>query len=421
VATLSLEETAGLRVVGSTNGLRSVSQLAKLFSLATVAVVLVSATSCGSSSPKRSSLVASDVAVQAGIAAATNTHGNNCVADLDADGIPDLLLNNHGSVWPLLKGAPDGRFVPYYKGLMSQRADFHGCAVADFNGDGLLDIYMAVGSCKGGCADTKQLWIQKPDHTFVEEARQFGIDDPGGRGRVPVVLNANGDKRPDLFTGQEVGVKYPSMNRLWIDEGNHFVLQKGPITNNLGDLCSAAADINGDGYDELALCTPTHGFFIFKRDAHGIYQVATSEFGVSSVGKRKVVFADLNGDGRPDLATVTQTAVNVYLNEGGKYGKPVFTQKVSDGMDVAFGDVNGDGTLDMFLLQGGTKGGQIFLNEGGGLKWKASLKLPAPPKGAGDAVDAIPNYKGSHRAAFVVNNGYENAVGTRQLWVFSGT
>ena len=94
-------------------------------------------------------------------------------------------------------------------------------------------------------------------------------------------------------------------------------------------------------------------------------------------------FADVNGDGRPDLVTVEQTVVRLYLNEGGKYGKPVFTDKVSDGMDVAFGDANGDGALDMFVLQGGNKGGRIFLDEDNGSKWKASVKLPAPAHGSG--------------------------------------
>lgn len=392
---------------------------------AAAAIAVLVAASCGgsSSSTKASSstLVATDEAASAGISTASLTHGEDCVADFDGDHVLDVLLSTHNSTWPLMRGLPDGKFVPYYNGLDPLHADRHGCAVADFNGDGLLDIYIAIGACRGTCRTQKELWIQQPNHTFINEATKWGINIQDDRGRAPVVLNANGDKLPDLFVGAEKGVKYASYSRLWINKGDHFVLQKGPVTNEIGNLCSAAADIDGDGIDELAVCTPANGFYIYKANAQGIYEVATKSFGVASYGRRTVKFVDINGDGRPDLATVTKTQVQLYLNVGGKYtSKPVFSQKVPDGSDVAFGDVDGDGDLDMYVQNGGKFPGQIFLNEGGGTKWQSSLTLAKPAKGSGDTVVPIPDYKGSHRAAFIVNNGYENTVGTRQLWVFSG-
>ena len=390
-----------------------------------IAVTLVAA-SCGSSArpgpgSATSSLVATDIAPQLGISTGTITHGENCVADFNGDGIPDLLLSTHANPWPLLRGTSDGRFVPYYQGLDPLHADRHGCAVADYNGDGRLDVYFAIGACRGTCRTHKELWIQQPDHTFVNEAAKWGIDIVDDRGRAPVVVTANHDKLPDLFIGAEMGVRYPSFSRLWINKGDHFELQKGPITNELGNLCSAAADIDGDGIDEIAMCTGSKGFYIFKADASGIYQIATQHFGVASYGRKMVHFVDVNDDGKPDLATVTATRVQLFLNEGGKYpSKPVFNLKVTDGVDVAFGDVNGDGAPDMFVLQGDRNGGQIFLNDGGGQKWTPGPKTPAPPGGSGDSVTAFPNYKGSHRTAFIVNNGYETATGPRQFWVFSG-
>ena len=47
---------------------------------------------------------------------------------------------------------------------------------------------------------------------------------------MPVVLDANGDELPDLFTGQEEGVDFPSLNRLWINKGDRFELQEDPAT-----------------------------------------------------------------------------------------------------------------------------------------------------------------------------------------------
>jgi hypothetical protein len=393
-------------------------------SVIVAALIAVAAASCGSGSKGTSSsskLVATDVAAQASavLAKATHTHGANCLADFDGDGRLDVLLNSHTDLWPLLRGLPDGRFEPYYKGLDLVARDRHGCAVADFNGDGLLDVYIAIGSCKGTCRNAKELWIQRPDHTFVEEAKKWGISDPGGRGRVPVVLDANGDKRPDLFTGQETGVKYPSLNRLWINRGDHFELQTGPITNSLGTLCAAAADIDGDGIDEVALCTPDKGFFIYK-NVNGTYVDATKSFGLKGYGRVTVEFVDVNGDGRPDLATVTKANVQIYLNVGGHYGRPVLDQKVTKGKDVAFGDVDGDGDPDMYVVTSGNNPDQVFLNDGHGRKWTAGPELASPPGGSGDSAVAIPKWKGTNRVAFLVNNGNIDAAGARQLWEFSG-
>jgi hypothetical protein len=133
-----------------------------------------------------------------------------------------------------------------------------------------------------------------------------------------------------------------------------------------------------------------------------------------------VKFADLNGDGRPDMTTVTRTDVRIFLNVGGHYGHPVLFQKVTNGKDIAFGDADGDGDLDMFVVTSGNTPDRLYLNNDNGRKWTAGPELPSVPGGSGDAVEAIPHWKGTDRAAFLVNNGKEAATGARQLWVFSG-
>ena len=394
-------------------------------SLVAVTVLVVAAAvlgACSSSSGGKTTtakgLTATDYAKWAGIVDHTLTHGDDCVGDLNKDGHPDVLLNSHTDQWKLYYGSASGKFTLAPFGI--PRGDRHGCAFADFNGDGLLDIYFSFGDCRGSgkCLNPRQLWIQQPNHTFVDEAAQWGITDKYSRGRAPVVLDANGDKRPDLFTGEDTGVKYPSSNKLWINEGNHFVLHNGPPTLEIGANCDAAADLTHDGLDDLAVCSPTKGFHLYRALGNGNYVDATTAFGVPAYGKRSVRFADVNHDGWADIITVAQKRVTVILNDHGHFGKPVFSLTTKNAIDAALGDTTGDGNLDLYVQMGGTATDKIFLGDGTG-HFTPGPTIPAK-HGSGESVTVLPHWRNG-RDAFIVNNGWETIRGDRQLIAVDGT
>jgi hypothetical protein len=381
-----------------------------------LAAVVVLASGCGSSGSAKgnaaSGLVARDEARSAGLFDHTLTHGDDCVGDVNGDGHLDVLLNSHTDRWSLFYGSATGRFT--LAKTFSLR-DRHSCVFADFNGDGLLDIYFAIGDCRGKvCLNNKELLIQRPDHTFVDEAKQWGVTDPKSRGRTAMVVNANGDGRPDLFTGEEVGVDFPSSNKLWINEGNHFVLHAGPPTLEIGDVnnCPAAADITHDGLDDIAVCTPMKGFHLYRALGNGNYVDDNAAFGLPTSGQRDVRLVDVNHDGWVDFISVTKTHVTVQLNEHGRFAKPVFTLATKDAADAALGDVDGDGNLDLYVAMRGTEQDKLFLGDGTG------HFVPGPPlplkHGSGESVTVLPRWNNG-RDAFIVNNGYETTRGDRQL------
>jgi hypothetical protein len=360
-------------------------------------------------------LTARDIASEAGIARTVNTAGENCVFDYNGDGVADLFLSAHADApWQLFRGKADGTFVETNVGTFPRR-DRHGCATGDFNGDGRPDIYASIGACGGTCTAAKELWLQRADGTFVERAAEFGVADPGGRGREPTALNANGDGRPDLYAGQEVGVDYPSPSRLWVNTGTGFVNPPGPPTEELGNFCVTAGDFDRDGYDELIACSQL-GLRVFDNNG-GSWSDAMAAVGLPALGRRDAELADLNRDGRLDLVLVSQPALEVRLNQSGRFPTTNYELALADGRDVAVGDAEGDGDQDIYALQGtnATVPDLLLMNQGSGTSYTQFPGLPQASSGNGSRVQAIPNWKGTRRAAFLVNNGHYDSLGPRQL------
>jgi hypothetical protein len=364
-------------------------------------------------------LIARDVASEAGITRTVTTEGENCVFDYNRDGVKDLFLSTHDAApWQLFRGLPDGTFVETNVGTFPTR-DRHGCATGDFNGDGRPDIYASIGACVGTCTAPKELWIQTADGSFVDRASQFGLADPGGRGREPTVLNANNDGWPDLFTGQAPGVDYPSPNRLWVNQGGaEFVNPAGLPTEEIGNQCVAPGDFDRDGYDELVVCGTEAGTFRIYDNSGGTWSDATAAVGLPTWARGDAELADLNGDVWPDLVTVFRTGLEVRLNTSGRFPGTSYFLKLTAGRDLAMGDADGDGDRDIYVLQGSnaTVPDLLLLNRGSGVNYSQFAGLTQATTGEGDRVQAIPGWKGTSRAAFLVSNGFAYPQpGPRQL------
>jgi len=166
------------------------------------------------------SVSAVDKAAGAGISETTRTRGA-IITDFNNDGKSDIFLGRTGTdAARLYINDGSGHFTEIDKGTF-KNADRHGVDAADVNGDGLMDIFSGQGAHHGTAEKTNQLYIQRPDHTFVEVAGQYGVLDPFGRGRLAAFINANGDDRPDLFVANEADRldAMPSPNQLFINQG----------------------------------------------------------------------------------------------------------------------------------------------------------------------------------------------------------
>ena len=371
----------------------------------TVSSTSVAATSSGV--PVR----AVNKAADAGISETTFTYGA-VVADFDNDTLPDIFLGRHVGLPSFYESVGNGRFQETNQGTFA-RADRHGCDAADVNGDGLKDLFCTEGALQGTSVKRNELYIQRPDHTFDEQAGEYRVFDPFGRGRSAKFIDANGDSRPDLFLANEHirGDGLPSPNRFFANRlGGAF--RYAPAyglereTSIQDGTKARVGDLDKDGWQDLLLVTPQGLRVYHNKQGTGFTQV-TASVGLGQ-SPRDATLADVNGDGWVDVIEVAPNALSVFVNKNGEFSRG-FSTTLQNGYSVAAGDVNSDNRPDVYVMRGtdttGTNAAdQVYLNNGGGANFTRMSSIPSTSQGVPDSVVSL-DYDGNGLTDFLVLNG----------------
>jgi FG-GAP repeat len=134
--------------------------------------------------------------------------------------------------------------------------------------------------------------------------------------------------------------------------------------------CSPVGDVNGDGFDDLAVVTSAGNGIVYGG------QGATTTTPFSKVGRVKAA-GDVNGDGYGDLLVIAWEEVQVFYGGSGTLdgvADGILRGAVSGDMfgsaAVAGGDVNGDGFADVLVgapwdATNGLRAGRAYLYLGG--------------------------------------------------------
>ncbi|MFO7532548.1 MAG: VCBS repeat-containing protein [Candidatus Limnocylindrales bacterium] len=270
-------------------------------------------------------VVARDVALRAGIYEETGTYGA-VVADFDGDGVDDLFIGRHGRKGRLLLNR-DGVFVDHAP-LELPSIDRHGCTAADIDGSGLLDLYCVVGGKRGSGLKSNELWLDPGGPNPVEVAVERGLSDPTGRGRLAAFLQAK--KQADIklvVANSPTRVDgLPSLGRLFRSrgDGQFDAVARTGFEPRLGALAMQAADIDGDGREDLLLliggpqAPKQDGTRLYRNTPRGLVDV-TRRMGVRSINEVDAVLVDLDKDGKLDLVQLSPTTLRVSILKKGKY------------------------------------------------------------------------------------------------------
>ncbi len=271
-------------------------------------------------------------------------------ADLNADGLIDLAIaatpaagsSDEPAVHVLL-GRGQGQFIA---GAVATRVRAVGLWIADFTGDGLLDIL---------ALDARGRTVE----LLIGDGR--GELRPGPRTRLPgevrpenlTVGDFDLDKRLDLAAMYDRGGKAEAIVAIARGDGRgEFKLAARRAIGRHG-AALVAADFNGDGLADLTALAesasdggPAIAAALLGDGA--LRFSAISYFGPGQVAD--AIVADLDGDGRPDLLTTSARSDGLRLLPGDGRGGFASTLTIPAGAGGPLAravDLDGDGRAEL--------------------------------------------------------------------------
>lgn len=331
------------------------------------------------------------------------------IADMNGDGNPDIVHGpaRKGGGRPIVfLGDGKGTWKRWNELRFPQVAyDYGDVAVADFNGDGRLDIALAM-HLRGLAvlvADGPTSFKEWSKGLDFEVAGQGG-DASGFTSRTLEAADWNGDGRIDLISVGEgprmaaapgqprlgAGSAYGAV--VYLNQGDGSWVRKDEIQGGSRHFAEdlAVADFTNDGLLDIVLGSSVlDEKEILRIGGSGGSWSKAALSGLRSRGYIGAVdVADFNGDGRADLAVgylmselgVWRTGIDLFVGktDGTWERRGVAFEETRDWLTALdSGDVDGDGKLD---LAGTTGDGEIwlFLGQGDGTFLREQMpELPA--------------------------------------------
>ncbi|HZF31205.1 MAG TPA: tandem-95 repeat protein, partial [Gammaproteobacteria bacterium] len=202
-----------------------------------------------------------------------------------------------------------------------------------------------------------------------------------GGAATSVTISGSGNLAGDVFASATVAVngivpvdETTANNRATgsLSVAQQIVAAPGQSIPGLSARAAAAADLDGDGFDDLAVATGSaQGLLVLANVADPsnagkrLLSTAPQVLGGEALGN-DVAIADLDGDGDLDIVVAAGAGASnrVFRATAGGYVSTPLANAAAGSRAVAVGDVNGDGFLDIVFA--GPNGSRVFLNTGSG-------------------------------------------------------
>ncbi len=333
----------------------------------------------------------------AGIAGSAN---GGVFGDYDNDGWLDFYATSSGTgdkADRLWRNRGDGTFedVTTAAGNVCDDVSTEGAAWGDLNGDGFLDLYVANYEKPGkdlGQGTADRFYLNQGDGTFKEVAESIGIIPPFGRHLCGRGVNwgdydNNGDQ--DIF----VSNYRLQENLLWRNQGDGNVINTALIAGVAGvevegwwghTIGSEWGDYDNDGDLDLITANLAHPRYLDFSNKTCLYENQgapdytfvnrRSEAGIKyDETHSDPAWGDVDNDGFLDLylTCIYQNMRSfLYHNQGdGTFKEITYLSgtRAFNGWGCAFSDYDNDGDLDLCVASG--SGVKLFRNDSPAKHW----------------------------------------------------
>lgn len=248
-------------------------------------------------------------------------------------------------------------------------------AVGDFDGDGAEDIFASYGDQIA--ATTRLFRAERGKFRDVTAASGISVAVAAVFARF---VDCNNDGYLDLFVLGSDGRARLYRNRAHGRFEDVTVSARVEMVN--GATRAIFVDLDHDGDLDLVATGP-QGVRALRNNADDTFTDATTDFGLGGAGNvRDAAFGDFDGDGRMDMFVSRGHAGNVlYRNVGARRFEDgtVAAALVTGGGSgaVAVGDINNDGSLDLYVAAADSGTGTLWLNDGRGVFTRHGMSRPA--------------------------------------------